>query len=221
MHLKLLPAALVLLLVAAAAPVEAHASQNSADGKVRVTWGWINEPAVTDAPNRLDLVLRTADTREPILDANGSITVELHHGEEELVVSKIVANAAKGNGSYTSEHLITPTAGGIYTLHITGTIAGSPIDLEIPATHAMAPIEDTYFPAKDAAPGDTSALEARIAALEAKVTALEAKADTQATTPATLSPQPTPASSAPMPFLGLGLVAMAAIAVALALRRRA
>lgn len=208
------------LLLAAAGSASAHASANSADGKVRVTWGLAEEPGFTHDKNRLDLIIRDAGTREGI----GGLTdadvtkLALRYGEEEYDLGDITANrgpkgsAFAGDGNYTSEHFVYLTRPGIYTLHIQGTIAGSEVDLIIPATHEYKPISEIMFPEEiELGGGDASDLEARVAALEAK-------ARTQANTPATLTPQTTGGSDAPAAGVLIGT--LAAVAAALALRRK-
>lgn len=217
-RIPLLLASLALLLVGASGAASAHASKAVGDaGDITIVWGWTNEPAVTMTKNGLDLAIRNTTTREGIGGLEGTnLTVEIHKGEAEYHVESLATVFGKGPGNYTASEPITPTAEGIYVLHVSGTILGQEIDVEIPHNHEVHAIEATYFP-ELAAPGDD--LEARIAALETQVAALQAEAQTQAATPATVSPQPTPASSVPAP--AVALVGLAAVAVALALRRRA
>ena len=217
--MKLRIAAVLLVACLALAPTAAaHASKTSGDGKVRVTWGWTGEPAVTMTKNGLDLIIRDNATGAGIGGLeNADLEVSIHHGEDELHVETLATQFGKGPGNYTASHAITPTKPGLYTLHVRGTIAGSQVDLEIPATHEMEAIEETYFP--EMASGDAAALAQKVATLEQKVAALEAKAQAQSTRPTDVTPQTGGANDAP----GFGLLAaLAAAGLALVvLRRRA
>ncbi|HET6405837.1 MAG TPA: hypothetical protein VFH78_14435 [Candidatus Thermoplasmatota archaeon] len=220
--------------LALAAPAAAHASANSADGKVRVTWGLLEEPGYTHEKNRLDLILREVGTGAGIggLTAENITKLALRYGDEEYDLGDITVNrGAKGAnfagpGNYTSQNFVYLTRPGIYTLVIQGTIAGSEVDLTIPATHEYGPMTEIMFPDEVAigggAGGDTSALEARIAALEQQVEALRAQQQTQSQTPAPVVTQ-TPAGTTPTrdaPAAGILLASIAAVVAALALRRK-
>lgn len=202
------------LLLCLAGPAAAHASKSSEDGKVRVTWGWTSEPATTMKVNGLDLIVRDATGAGIAGLENANLTVSIHHGDDVLKVERLATQFGKGPGNYTSSEPITPTRPGIYTFRIAGTINGSPVNLEIPATHEMIDVSETYFPEPAAGSGD---VDQRLAALEQEVAALKARSQTQSTTPATVTPQDRD-SDVPAAGLLLGLVGIA-LAVA-AFRRR-
>lgn len=208
-------AALAALAVLAAPTAAAHATKTTGDGKFKITWGWVEEPATTYSSNALDLRIVDAATGAGIGDLEkANLTVRLHHADDEMVFAALRTQFGKGAGNYTSSEPITPTAPGLYTLHVSGKIDGTDVDIEIAANHDLAGIEETYWPEK---PGTDAELEARIAQLEAKVQALEAKAQSQSQTTTPVTSQTTP--DAPVPALGL-LGVLAAVGVVLALRRR-
>lgn len=229
MNTKLLALAALtaLALVAFAPSAAAHASANTADGKYRVTWGFLDEPAFAGQKNKLDLVIR--EIVDPATNSTGAgvggisadnLTVELHIGEEHYDLGAVSAyrgakGANAGPGNYTSANPVYITRPGIYTLHIEGEIHGTPVDMEIPAAHEYEPMSEIAFPDEL---DDASTLAARIAALEAEVAALKAQQQTQATQPATVTSQPT-AGTIPVPAAGAVLVALFVASVALALRR--
>ena len=212
------------LLLAFAPTATAHASQNSADGKVRVTWGLLSEPGYTHEKNRLDLILRDPATGAGLGGAESAgLHIELKYGDEEYDLGNVTVNrGAKGSsfagvGNYTSQHYLYLTRAGIYTLHISGTFNGSEIDLEIPATHEYGPMSDIMFPDEIEIGGGAST---DLSAIEARLAALEAKSVTQSQTPATLVPQtPTTTTSKDAPALGVLILAAAFVAVALVRRR--
>lgn len=210
--------AIATLLLAVSGTASAHKTAYSPDGKVKIVWGFVNEPAVSMTKNGLHLALSDNLTGAPITGAE-SLHAELKYAgadeERELPLS------AQFNvpGAYTS--VVTPSKPGLYTLHLKGTINGSEVDLEIPASHDVTAIEETYFPEIEAAEtGDTAELVAQIQALTARVSALEAKAQTQSNTPATLTPQPTAGGNDTPLSAGIVLAALGAVALALAMRRR-
>jgi hypothetical protein len=209
--------AVLTLALAVAGPAAAHKTAYSKDGKIKIVWGFLNEPAVTMTKNGLDLRIQDNATGYAIPDLQSSLKVEMHYGEDVEMEFKDLSGQFGKPGYYTGT--ITPTKPGVYTLHIMGTVNGTELDLEIPASHDVEAIEETYFPALNDTGKDTAALEARVAALEAKVTQLDAKLKTQATTPTAVSTKE-PAKPAPgfEPVLVLG--ALAAVAMVVALRRR-
>lgn len=209
--------ALALLLLAVPA-ASAHKTVYTADNKVKVTWGFLGEPAVTMTKTGLDLILTDNATGAPINGAEKTLKVELHYGDEEVALSGFKAQFG-APGKYTD--VVTLTKPGIYVLHLAGTINGSDVDMEIPAAHEVEAIDDTYFPelaSANASDAKVRALEAKVTQLEAKMTALEAKVKTQTETPATVTPQ---APAKTVPGAGaLGALAVLGIAAVVLARRR-
>lgn len=207
-----LVAALILSL--ALAPIaSAHKTTYTEDGKVKVLWGFLNEPAVTMDKTGIDLVLTDNATGAAILGADETLEVRLRHGAEEIRLDDLGARFG-APGAYTQ--VITLTKPGLYTLVLDGTINGTHVQMAIPAAHEVAPISETYFP--EMASADAAALAAKVAELETKVAALEAKAATRSTTPVPPVTQGGLGNDAP----ALGLVgALTALGVVLLLRRRA
>jgi hypothetical protein len=127
--------------------------------------GFINEPALLNEPNSLDLrISRTAD-EAPIegLEETLSVTVSAQGQELELEVEARFRTPGAYNGHFM------PTAAGEYTFHVTGTIEGNEID----ETFTSGP--DTFstvdppigFPvAYSDAGAEFSSLEERIVTLE-------------------------------------------------------
>lgn len=208
-----------LLLVAVAGTASAHTSKTSADGAIKFTWGWMKESATTYMVNDLDLRIVDNATGAGIGGVtDGNLKVELHYGDEELEITGLKLPFGKAPGNYTAGSPITPTKPGVYTLHLTGTINGSEIDVEIHSAHEMTDIEDTYWPADDKA-NMHAAMEARLAALESEVAALKAKATAQSTTPAVVTDQ-TPSTVGSTPVPALGFFALVAVIAFVAMRRR-
>lgn len=220
----LLLAAAALLIAVVPAPASAHASKTTEDGKIRIVWGWLEEPAFSETKNRLDLSIRDGATGAGIAGlTSANITkLAISYGESQYSLGNLSAySGAKsgtfaGPGNYTATNHVYLTRPGLYVLHIAGTVQNTTFDLEIPHNHEVEPREEIAFPAEEEEDG---ALEDRIAALEQKVASLEAEAKTQSETPATVTSQESPA--APTPGFGV-LAALGALGIALlVLRRRA
>lgn len=209
---------LAVLALAFAPTASAHKTDYAADGTIKVVWGLLHEPAVTWRVTGLDLRLTDNASGEGIALDKLDLEASLTYGDQTLPLD-LSQRHGQPDGHLTSQPF-TPTRAGLYALHLKGTIDGKEVDVTIPAAHEIAAASETYFPEPSFDPysarggGDASA---QIAALEARIAALEAQADTQATTPATVTPQD---GSNPTPALGL-LGAIAAVAAVLAIRRRA
>lgn len=216
-------ACIAALLLSLSGPAAAHKTVETPDETLRITWGFLNEPAATWTKTGLDIILRDHATGEGIPGAVAMIeAAELRWGEQELPLDLAPQHGREDEGRYTSQ-VITLTQGGIYVLYLKGEYDGTPFELEIPSAHEILDISESFFPAVPANPfsagsgGDTAALEAQIAQLTARVDALEAEAATQAKTPAdtTTDTNPTPGLS---PALMLGM--LVAVAALLAFRGR-
>lgn len=224
-HSVLILAALATALIAAAAPATAHATTQSGDGKLRFVYGWVGEPATTDIPNRVLLRVLDNATNEGLLVDFEEVDVSLHLGDQEMEVTMVpLRGAAVGN--YTSEEVVAPSQSGIYELHVTGPIAGSDVDVEIAANEELTDLDEIRWPPVQSDGARIETLERELALLKAQVETLNAKLASQATSPATTTPQASPSSPdgpwSSIPGLGLLFVvgAVAAVAAVAALRRR-
>ncbi|GEM_PF-3169280 len=216
--LPLLALAAILL----AAPLaSAHASMYTSDGRFKVTFGFLNEPATTWTKTGLDLIITDNATGGPVDGADKTLNATLVYNDQSHDFK--LSPQFGTHGRYTD--VITMTRPGLYKLHVTGTINGSAVDLLIPAKEATPDINDTYFPDAIGTPLD---VKAQMAAMQSEIDALKAQIKTQASTPATVISQTpdasTPASSSPAkpapgfePALAVGVLAVVALVV---LRRR-
>lgn len=205
--------ALGLLLTAAAGTAAAHKTTYSADGKVKIVWGFLNEPAVTWTKTGLDLILSDNATGAPLEGADKTLDASLVLGDQVHPFEDFAPQHGQ-KGRYTD--VITLTRPGLYSLRLQGTINGSAVDLTIPAQHEVSDVKETYFPEADG-PSQTAA---RLKALEDQVAALKANAQTQAETPATLTPQGPAKNDTPAAGL-LGALAVVGLAALVLARRRA
>lgn len=208
------------LVAALAAPAAAHLHVPVGDA-YELTVGWTNEPPYVGIPNGLDLkvgrVLEAEDGHEHdaghehgdeavVLGAEQNLTVTYSYGGKTF--SPVDFRAAFGRpGWYTAD--ITPTRPGVYTVHVTGDVEGTPVDVTV-EPHEVEDLDDTSFPEKDAAGYETAA---KLAALEARVSKLEADVQAQIDDPR--DPVETP-NETPL----AGLLAVLALAGAAAFARR-
>lgn len=212
MRIPTVAAAILALALVAVPTAAAHKTAYTSDGKVKIVWGFLNEPAVTMTKTGLDLILTDNATGAPITGAETTLQAELHIGDEEKELTGFKPQFGKP-GAYTD--VITLTQPGLYVLHLSGTLNGTAIDVAVPAAHEVEAIEETYFPETNAT--DHQDLAQKVSDLEARVAALEAKLKTQAETPSPVTKE-TGGKDAPGFTL---LAALGAVGVVLLFRRRA
>lgn len=211
-HALVLLALLGAVALSLAPTAAAHKTAYTSDGKVKIVWGFLNEPAVTWTKTGLDLVLTDNATGAAISGAESTVEVHLKRGEQEIHLEDLRAQFGRP-GAYSQP--ITLTKPGLYALVLHGKINDTDVDMTIEAAHEVEAIEETFFPALEESPYAAGGADgARIAALEAKVAALEARAKTASETPTDVTAQ-----TAPVPDLALALALALVVAIALARRR--
>jgi MYXO-CTERM domain-containing protein len=202
---------LALAAVALAPIAAAHATAYSSDNKVKIVYGFTNEPAVTYTKNGLDLILSDNVTGAPISGAEKTLT------KVELVYSGATWNftdfkfAFGKPGSYSG--VVTPTKAGRYDLHIVGSINGSAVDVTVQGAHDVEAYKDTLFPTADG----PAEVDAKLATMQTKIDTLTAQVAAKSATPATV----VSSTAKPTPGFEVGLLAIAAVGAVLLLRRRA
>lgn len=209
------------LLAAFAVPAaSAHATAYSADGKLRFVYGFVTEPATTEIPNRVLLRVLDNVTGAGLSVDFTDVEISLHLGDLEKDLTMVpLRGAAVGN--YSSQELIALSQPGIYELHVEGTLAGSSVQVEIPANEELTDINEIMWPPVEPTSDRIESLEQQVALLKAQVETLTAKLATQAQTPAAVTTQnPTPTGNGSSPVPAIGLVALlGAVAIGMMLRR--
>lgn len=204
-------AALALVLSAACGSAAAHKTAYSPDGKVKIVWGFLDEPAVTYRTTGIDLSLRDNATGAPLEGAEKTLDATLVLGGETYAMD--ISPQSDRKGWYTDA--VTLTRPGLYSLRLVGSVNGSTFDVTIPAQHEVSDVSETYFP-QAAGPGE---LAAQVKALQDEVAALKAQKQTQSATPTPLTDQ---GGSKGVPAPGaLAALAVLAVAALLVARRRA
>jgi hypothetical protein len=86
--------------------------------------GWVNEPALLNEPNSVDLrITRTADS-QPVVGAEKALKVEIQADGQKLAAD--LSPRFGTPGAYNSN--LTPTKTGSFTFVFTGSIEGTPIN---------------------------------------------------------------------------------------------
>ena len=105
------------------APTEAFAHETTESGSIRVSVGWADEPAFSDALNAVQVLLTSA-AGDPVRDTSASLAVEISFGDQVLVLP-LVPSGRPGE----LRAAVIPTNPGTYSFHVTGTVAGERVDL--------------------------------------------------------------------------------------------
>ena len=86
--------------------------------------GWVNEPALLNQPNSVDLrITRTADS-QPVIGAEKTLKVEIQADGQKLAAD--LTPRFNTPGAYNAN--LTPTKTGSFSFVFSGTIEGTPIN---------------------------------------------------------------------------------------------
>ncbi len=133
----------------------AHGSTKVGDYQVEI--GFINEPALQDEPNGLDLRVKNAVTNKPITGLENSLQAELIFGASKKALK--IEPMEGQDGAYTA--FFIPTRLGDYTWHIFGKIENTPADITMtssPTTFASVEPQGSYsFPVREPSVDDLRA----------------------------------------------------------------
>jgi hypothetical protein len=169
-------AALLALALAATVPAaSAHTSVFSADGKVRVVVGQLNEPVSTYAVSGLDVCFQENTTaRAPIAGINaGTLHATLRAPGGANLTQDLKAQFGRA-GCFTFSEPYVLTQPGQYVVDLTATINGSAVAVKnVAAGGAVVDRADITFP--DASVPSNAELQAKVTALEGRLAALEAE----------------------------------------------
>jgi hypothetical protein len=117
-------AGLALALAALPGVASAHETRTVAD-KYKFVVGFLNEPAIADQVNSIDLTVTDATTTQPILGLEKSLKAQIIFGGE----TEDVTLAPRGGslpGKYTG--YVIPTKSGTWKFHFTGKVNNDSID---------------------------------------------------------------------------------------------
>jgi hypothetical protein len=151
--LAVLAAAILCLSVGVlAAPALAHETATAGDLALELGWG--TEPAYAGQLNTVQLIVTHKADGDPINDPGARLSAKVTYGDREqsfALTPTYDAEAGTGTpGEYAA--LIIPTAPGDYTFHVTGTVEGVKVDVEVASSpKTFSPVEDAaaaQFPIK-------------------------------------------------------------------------
>jgi hypothetical protein len=146
----------------------ALAHEQRSVGKVRMTVGWVDEPAYTGFRNAVQLFLKDASGK-PILDIGDGLKVEVIFGTQKTAAVSLDPSFDPDTGLGTPgeyDASIIPTRPANYTFHFVGTVRGQRIDQSFTSSEkTFAPVTEAAeveFPVKDPSQAEVSGLLARL-----------------------------------------------------------
>jgi hypothetical protein len=204
----------VLSFTVLAVPASAHETATAGDLALELGWG--AEPAYAGEMNTVQVIVTHKADGDPIIDPAAELTARVTYGDQAQdfpLAPTYDAEAGTGvPGEYAAQ--IIPTAPGDYRFHVTGTVEGVNVDIEVASgPETFSPVEAAQaaqFPVK--VPGSDEVAQ-RLDKEVARLT-LANKAGTD------VSSQVSSARTVGYVGIAVGAVGIALAAVAL-LRRRA
>jgi hypothetical protein len=167
----LLPLLLGLLILPLASPGAASAHERRSLGKYEVVVGFINEPAILDQPNGVDLTVIDKDTQQPVEGLEKTLKVAVAYGGNPPKEMPL-RTRFRMPGKYTAD--LIPTRAGTYTFTFTGDINGQAINEKFESGpgrfNDVQSSTDLQFPVRELSSGEVSArlAEAQQAASQAR-----------------------------------------------------
>ena len=194
-HLSLAGLTAAILVSLALAPVVAAHSAIEI-GNYLVEVGWRTEPAYVGQPNAVQVAVKNHADESPVLDLGPNdlaVVVSTAGTDSSSLAFTPAFDAIEKVGSLGEyDAALVPTAPGDYTFHVTGSIHGTKVDINLTSGDetfdAVVTSNDLEFPAKQPSLVEVAThldrIDARVAALQsaepgtAALTAAKAAADT-------------------------------------------
>jgi hypothetical protein len=146
-------AALSLLLVSQVPGASAHERRTVA-GKYTFVVGFINEPALLEEPNGIDLRITNAQTNDPVEGVEKTLKADIIVGGQTKTAELRARFGMKG--AYTAD--LIPTKTGTWTFRFYGTVEGASVDERFESGpgrfNDVQPKSDLQFPAKQPSIGE-------------------------------------------------------------------
>ncbi len=205
--LRTVLALLAALLLLLAVTVSASAHVLKTFGTYTVALGWVHEPAYVGEQNAVQVVVKD-DTDQPVSDlASGDLKVTVSVGGQTSNSLDLSPTFDEDTGLGTPgdyEAVITPTAVGDYTFHLTGSIKDTAIDETATSS------EQTFDSVTDPTEIQFPAKLPDIGALSTKVDRVDSRASATDTTASAAKDTATIALAVGIVAGGLGIVLGAA-----------
>ena len=141
----LIAALLTAALLGLARGAQAHGGAEL--GGYALEFGWLNEPPLVGQPNGVALNFsQDGAALDTILDVSG-LQVEVRYGGQSKALELQPLNE-ESTGEFVAPFI--PTRPGIYSLHISGTLAGESVETDVEPEEVL-PAESAQFPQADSA----------------------------------------------------------------------
>jgi hypothetical protein len=114
----------MLTLILTAGIASAHAKKTV--GPYAVFIGFVNEPAIVEQPNAVDVLVRNGDSEDaaPVTGLGDALKADVKFGNQTMTVN--LEESDENPGEYTGSFI--PTAQGAYTFRVYGAINGTNVD---------------------------------------------------------------------------------------------
>lgn len=123
----------------------AHETQSVGEGESQynVIVGFATEPPYTEERSGLSLTVRNANDGSPVENLENSLSVDLIAPDGTTSRPLQLRARHAEPGAYTDDFLLT--APGVYSLHVTGFIGATQVDLTF-EMHEVTPLDALRFP---------------------------------------------------------------------------
>jgi hypothetical protein len=142
------------LLVTSGVPSAAAHERRTMAGKYTFVVGFINEPALVEEPNGIDLRITNVQTNEPVEGAEKTLKADVAVGGQTKTFELRARFGQKG--AYTAD--LFPTKTGTWTFHFYGTLEGTAVDEKFESGpgrfNDVQAKTDLQFPAKQPSIGE-------------------------------------------------------------------
>jgi hypothetical protein len=170
-----LPALMALAIVPLAPSTPALAHERRDVGNVQFVVGFIDEPAIQDEPNGIDLTITDTATQQPVEGAEKTLKATIAFGGGQPKEFPLRARF-RMPGKYTAD--LIPTRSGTYIFTFSGDINGQSVNERFESGpgrfNDVQPATELQFPVRELSPAETAARldEAQQAAAQARTLAL-------------------------------------------------
>ncbi len=139
---------MTVLLLAVAPGAGAHVTEVS-DG-FRISFGWGDEPAYSDAQNFVQVLVADNRSGARVAVAAGTLAVQVAYGDARVTLPLVPAEGQRGE----YDAVLVPTEPGAYAFHVSGSVNGRTIDVAAACSErtfdCVLPASDVQFPTRTA-----------------------------------------------------------------------
>lgn len=162
-----LPLGGALLAISLALPAIASAHEQRDVGQYHFVVGFVNEPAILDQMNGIDLTVTTTADKKPVEGVDKTLKAEVVVGGNAKSMPITLQTRFGQPGKYAGYFM--PTAAGSYIFHFSGTINGAPVDQRFESGpgrfNDVEPLAPLQFPQKLS---DPAVLQSQVVSAQAE-----------------------------------------------------